>query len=280
MHHFLSRFFLILTIMGLFSFNAKGQEEPDFDYPQQVSKDALAQLKKAQRSGDGQMMVDALVRFSIAKAKISQETMDTIIMQIEDVKKKEQRADYKALLNFLEAAVFKSYRDAYTVYDRENPKDDPLPADYTEWDNNQFNAKIKELVRAALTDEQYLKTCPIGNYNKIFVEGDEMGAVYVPTLFQALCLHCKGLVNDDAFEKEMDQRWLNSCQVGTPEWMYAATETDAIHDDFAEYEKYKDNEHSALFLLNCYATEHYNDLKEYVARFPNSYYTPAVQNKI
>ena len=73
--------------MGLFSFNAHAQDEPDFDYPQQVSKDALAQLKKAQKGGDGQMMVDALVRFSIAKGKISQESMDTIITQIEEVKK-------------------------------------------------------------------------------------------------------------------------------------------------------------------------------------------------
>ena len=124
MHSILSKFILILTIMGLFSFNAHAQQEPDFDYPQQVSKDALAQLKKAQRSGDGQMMVDALVRFSIAKGKVSQESMDTVIMQIEDGKKKESRADYKALLNFLEACVFKDYVEAYGVSDRENATDE------------------------------------------------------------------------------------------------------------------------------------------------------------
>ena len=266
--------------MGLFSFNANAQEEPDFDYPQQVSKAAMAQLKKAQRSGDGQMMVDALVRYSIAKAKISQETMDTIITQIEDVKHKEQRADYKALLNFLEAAVFKSYRDAYGVRGRKNAVDEAPSSDYTEWDIEQFDNKIKELVNEALADERYLMTCPIGNYNKIFVEGDDMGAVYVPTLFQALCLHCKQLVGDDAYEKELDARWLHSCQEGTPEWMYAAIETRAIRDEFAEYEKYKDSEHSALLLLETSATRHYADFKDYVSRFPDSYYTPAVKNKI
>ena len=73
MHKILSKL-LILTIMGLFSFNAHAVEEPDFDYPQQVSKDALAQLKKAQKSGDGQLMVDALVRYSIAKGKVTQES--------------------------------------------------------------------------------------------------------------------------------------------------------------------------------------------------------------
>ena len=112
--------------MGLFSFNAHSQDEPDFDYPQKVSKDALAQLKKAQKSGDGQMMVDALVRFSIAKGKVSQESMDTVIRQIEDVKKKEKRADYKAILNYLEACVFKDYLDAYGVHDREDAVDEAV----------------------------------------------------------------------------------------------------------------------------------------------------------
>ncbi|MBR5030724.1 MAG: hypothetical protein IKX63_06470, partial [Muribaculaceae bacterium] len=266
--------------MGFFSFSAHCQEEPDFDYPQKVSKDALAQLKKAQRSGDGQMMVDALVRYSIAKGKVSQESMDTIITQIEDVKKKENRADYKAILNFLEAYVFKSYHDAYCVYDRENPKDEPLPADYTEWDNNQFQAKIKELINAALADEEALKQCPIGNYSKIFIDGDEMGAVYVPTLYQALCRHCYELLNDDESKKDLEHRWLKSCKEGTAEWMYAADETLAIEDDFAEYQKYKDNEHSAIFLLNTLPQYHYADYKEYVNRFPNSYYTPSVLNKI
>ncbi|MBR5640363.1 MAG: hypothetical protein IKW83_11645 [Muribaculaceae bacterium] len=268
--------------MGLFSFNAHAVEEPDFDYPQQVSKDALAQLKKAQKSGDGQMMVDALVRFSIAKGKVTQESMDTIITQIEDVKKKEKRADYKAILNYLEACVFKDYVEAYGVRDRENAVDEAPSSDYTEWDNEQFSNKIKELIRAALVDEQYLKQCPIDNYSRIFIDGDEMGAVYVPTLFQALCVNSLKLFKyqDDAFEEELEQRWLHSCQEGTPEWMYVATNTNAINDDFAEYQKYKDNEHSAMLLLNSYVSQHYSDLKEYVNRFPNSYYTPIVQNKI
>lgn len=264
----------------MISFNVFADDEPDFDYPVQVSKDALAQLKKAQKSGNGQMMVDALVRFSIAKSKISQESMDTIIMQIEDVKKKERRADFKALLNFLEATIFRSYGSAYHVYGRNNPQEEPMPTDYSEWDSNQFNKKVAELIHAALADEEALLQCPIGNYSQIFIEGDPMGATYVPTLFQALCMHSCAIAGDQALEKELEHRWLNSCREGSPEWMYAATETDALHDYFAQYEKYKDNEHSALLLLETSASEHYIDYKEYVNRFPDSFYTPDVLNKI
>jgi 5-hydroxyisourate hydrolase-like protein (transthyretin family) len=277
---FLSKIILFLTIMGLFSFNAHAQDEPDFDFPQQVSKDALAQLKKAQRSGDGQMMVDALVRYSIAKGKVSQESMDTIITQIEDVKKKEKRPDYKAILNYLEASIFVSYRDAYVSRGRKNAVDEEVSSDYTEWDKAQFDAKVLELINAALADEEALKRCPITNYSKLFIDGDNMGTVYVPTLFQALCMHCKALVKYDDAEEGLDKRWVNSCTPGTPEWMYAMTETSEYYDAFKEYEKYKDNEHSALFLLKSSSTDHYIDYKGYVNRFPNSYYTPEVQNVI
>ncbi len=282
MQKYLSKFILLLTIMGLFSLNAGAQEEPDFDYPQQVSKAALAQLKKAQRSGDGQMMVDALVRYSIAKSKISQETIDTIITQIEDVKKRERRADYRALLNYLEASVLRSYGNSYGTHDRRNAADEEASGDYSEWDKAQLDAKVSELLHAALADEAALKQCPVGNYSKLFVDGNEMGAVLVPTLFQALCIHCTGLVNDNNLEKELATRWINSCTVGSPEWMYAVAEVDpdTCEDYFKEYEKYKDNEHSALLLLKSSATEHYAAYKEYVNRFPNSYYTPEVQNKI
>lgn len=269
--------------MGFFSFNLHASDDPDFDFPQKVSKAALAQLNKAKKSGDGQMMVDALVRFSIAKAKTSQETMDTIIMQIEDVKKKEKRADYKALLNYLEAAVFASYRDAYSSRGRKNAVDEEVSNDYTEWDRAQFDAKVSELIHASLSDEAALKQCPIGNYSKLFVDGNEMGATYVPTLFQALCLHCKKLTTDDDLDEELDQCWVKSCAEGSPEWMYAVTETSEIsgdEDSFKEYEKYKNNEHSALFLLKTDINNHYTDFKEYVKRFPKSYYTPGVQNKI
>lgn len=279
MHKLLSKLILILSVMGFFSFNVHADDEPDFDFPQQVSKDALAQLKKAQKSGDGQLMVDALVKYSIAKAHVSQETMDTIITQIESVKKVEKRADYKAILNYLEAIIFASYREAYVVYDRESAVDDQLPGDYSEWTDAQFETKICELVHNALVEEDALKKCPISNYSKIFIDSDEMGRIYMPTLYQALCYHCQSL--SPLLEKEIEARWIQSCEEGTPEWMYAVTTVrNGVDNEYEAYQKYKDNEHSALLLLECYATDHYIDLKEYVNRFPNSYYTPAVKNKI
>lgn len=280
--HKLLKFIFFLSFMGFLSFSTHAIEEPDFDYPQQVSKAALLQLKKAQKTGDGQMLVDALVRFSIAKSKISQESMDTIITEIEKVKKKENRADYKALLNYFEAIVFNSYRNAYGVYDRQNAVNEEVKGDYTEWSNEEFDQKVKSLILESLKEEQALKLCPISNYSNILINSNEMGRTYVPTLYHFLCI--KALENfgndDNTFGKELKKKWVNSCEEGSPEWFYAMRETDMVDSYVDSYQKHKDNEHSALFLLDTSVWDHYLDYIDYVNRFPNSYYTPEVKNKI
>ena len=282
MHQFFSKIILFLSIMGFLSFNAHAFEEPDFDYPQKASKDALAQLKKAQRSGDGQMLVDALVKFSIAKSQVSQESMDTIITEIEKVKNKENRADYKALLNYFEAIVFDSYKSSFGVRSRENAVNEEASSDYTEWSNDEFDKKIKSLVMDAIADETALKKCPIGNYNQILINSNEMGRTYIPTLYQFLCMKIlEDLSSYDLdFKKEIKQRWVNSCNKGSAEWFYAMTANDMVENEENAYKEYKDNEHSALFLLETSSWYNYDDYKDYLERFPNSIYAADVQNSI
>lgn len=283
MHRFSFKFILVLTVMGLFSFFARAIEEPDFDYPQKVSSQALKQIKTAQKSGDGQMLVDALVRFSIAKSQISKETMDTIITQIETVKKKEKRADYQALLNYFEAVVFKSYCNAYNRHGRSNATNEEKSSDYTEWDNAQFESKVSELLMESVKDKDALLQCPITRYDKIIINADEMGKTYIPTLYQFLCMKGEELTSSrfaSQVNEELKNLWVESCAEGSPEWIYAVSENNKVDNDFKAYLKYKDSEHSAIFLADVYKRDHYNDFREYVARFPNSYYTPQIKNII
>ena len=60
-----------------FPFNASGDDYRiiDFNYPQEVSKEALADLDNALKAGDGELTVDALVRYSIAQSGISKDNM-------------------------------------------------------------------------------------------------------------------------------------------------------------------------------------------------------------
>ena len=90
---------------------AWSQGVADFAFPRKVSAEALTQLDRAMRSGDGNAVVDAMIRYSIAQSSISKQSIDTIMPRIEQLAAKEKRADIKALLYCLEATVLRRYRD-------------------------------------------------------------------------------------------------------------------------------------------------------------------------
>ena len=76
---------LVVAIMGLLPFSLHGAAKDkvvDFNYPQDVSKNALADLENALKSGDGRLVVDAIVRYSIAQSGISEENMGDIVSRI------------------------------------------------------------------------------------------------------------------------------------------------------------------------------------------------------
>ena len=116
------RIFILFTAILLamaFPFNTLGNKVIDFNFPQDVSKQALDDLNKALKTGDGQQTVDALVRYSIAQSGISQDNMPDIIKKIESVSNKEKRPEFKALLYYFEAMAYQGYYNAFTSYEKD-----------------------------------------------------------------------------------------------------------------------------------------------------------------
>ena len=286
MKHLIVKYLVIICIMALFPFGSRGKTKTppaiDFNYPQDVSKNALSDLDRALKSGDGELVVDALVRYSVAQSGISQEQMPDIINRIETTIERERRPEFKALLRYLEAEVMDAYRNNYRIRDRLNPVDEPLPKDYTEWDNDQFNRKICELITLALSEPEALKKVSTSSLSRI-LKGDELGYTLLPTLFEFLSLKgqkvTEGGVDPDLYSHIVDD-WDKATKGNVPAYLYAQT----CHGgrDFMDlYHEYSDNEHSALVLLKSnWDKDFYKGLKEYAARFPNSPYTPEVINKI
>ena len=152
------RILLTVTIMALFSLWSHGKDRAvvDFNFPQDVSKAAISDLNAALKGGDGQMVVDALVRYGIAQSGISQENMPAIVNRIDSAIAVEKRPEIKSLLYYLEAEVFEAYRQNYNRFDRVNPDETEKPNDYTEWDDTQFHSKMDELVSQSLSQPEAL----------------------------------------------------------------------------------------------------------------------------
>ena len=272
---------LVVTIMGLLPFSLHGAAKDkvvDFNYPQDVSKNALADLENALKSGDGRLVVDAIVRYSIAQSGISEENMGDIVSRIESTLQQEKRPEYRALLNYFEACVFKAYQERYGIWDRENPDEAVEPDDYSTWDNERFNKKVDELLRAALSQPEELKRHPITEFEGI-MRYDEQGVRLIPTLYQFLCMKTQEMNDDSSLNKEIETSWKQSVEGNVPAYIYACLKN---HDSAEKlYKQFKDNEHCGLALRDTYGDkEMYSAYKDYVARFPESIYTRSIENKI
>ena len=271
---------LILVIMGLLPlslFGAKDKKVVDFNYPQDVSKTALADLDRALKGGDGRLVVDAIVRYSIAQSGISHDNMPDIVSRIDSAIQLEKRPEYRALLSYFEARVFAAYMARYGVFDRENPEDEADENDYTAWDNTKFSNKIFQLIDQTLSQPEELKRHPIIEFKGI-ITYDKHGALLVPSLYQFLCQQVLEMISDAEQEAKIGASWKQSVEGNVPAYIYASLR---CHDSAEKlYEQFKDNEHSGLALADTYGDEMYKTYKDYVSRFPQGYYTPSIQNKL
>ncbi len=89
---------------------------PDFAFPQKVMADAETRYQEAVKKGDGEALVDALIRWGLAKSSISVDYKDTILARIDTVRAHETRTDIRCLLNILGKQIAQSReRDGYAL---------------------------------------------------------------------------------------------------------------------------------------------------------------------
>lgn len=280
-------FIIILLTMAFPLHSSGGEKEIDFNFPQDVSSEALTDLNKALKAGNGEQTVDALVRYSIAQSSISQDNMADILDRVETVIKKEKQPHIRALLYHLEGLIYQGYRDRYASWsDRKNPEGE-VPADVSEWDHKQFDIKIAELVDKSLADPDALKQVSVTSLPSV-IKCNKLGATYVPSLMEFLSM--KGLemlqgIDDeiaDAQRERISDNWIAATEGNAPANIYAIG-NNQYPLTYDKYKLYRDNEHSAYLLDRMEwkdTNERYRTLQAYVERFPNSMYTPGVRNEI
>ena len=270
-----------------FPFHSSGNNrEIDFNFPQDVTKEALADLDKALKSGDGELTIDALVRYGIAQSSLSQDNMADIITRVENAIAKEKQPHLRALLYHLEAMIYQGYRDRYARWsDRNNPVGE-TPSDYSEWDQMQFDKKITELVEKSLAEPEALKAVAVTSLPDI-IKCNKLGATYIPTLHEFLLMKGKEMLdgvdmNNEDLRERIKADWLATTEGNVPAHIYAMTRT-LPTITIETYRQYQDNEYCANLLDHITwenTKERYKTLQDYVARFPNSVFTDEVKNRI
>lgn len=174
MRHLFTAVLLLLCL----HFSQAAEQKPDFRFPKTVASDAQSDLKRALKSDDGEGVVDALVRYSLAWSSISEENLHDITSRIEQVAASEQRPDIRALLLHLEARVIQAHPNR--------------------WQHLDLNQKLDSLFDASVRDVDSLSQYPITLYPRIIDLGENPdspeareGQRLIPTVAHFVLFHSR-----------------------------------------------------------------------------------------
>ncbi len=277
----------ILTMVLMWGQIVARDNVPDFNFPQDVTKQAEADLKTALSKGNGQLLVDALVRSSLAKSSITIENMSEIVDDIDRVARKESRPDIRALLYHLEARVMSDYTNKFTPINRRNPShrvhNEEVKDKYAYWDSYQFAAAIDSLVNLSLRDRDALLQRSVKDYDDI-IKCNDLGAKYVPTLYHFLSYQSQYLVSDK-LEKKLQADLMTAMPDNAMATVFAKCAPLGNWSSYqkeyqAVYEEFADVPEGGLPLSYLSGDQHYATFQQYVKRFPKSIYANDIRNSI
>ena len=185
-----------LSVVFSLDISAKENNKPDFAYPQQVSQQAEANLKKAMNDGDGNAVVKSLIEYAVAVDKINSDSIQSTIAKIEQVIAKEKDPCTKAILNTLLLEIYSNiYHSAEWIIDRREKVGDGLPADINEWSRADYDEKVMALCDAILIDSDALKNAQLKDYESL-INHNDFTFIFYPTLYDFAIYHITTIVND------------------------------------------------------------------------------------
>lgn len=169
--------------------------EPDFRFPETVINGAIKQIDKAAGKNDGQMLIDGLVKLSVAKSQISEDYMPELIRLTDSMAVSFPDRRIRAVIRSLEAdmyaAAFKRDRQKYTG----RKSAGGTSSDFREWGQEDFTAKIIGLSDSILSGRELLLETDIDKYRKIIII-PEVCPEFTPTLFDMLAHRCIDQIKD------------------------------------------------------------------------------------
>lgn len=256
-HLTISFFTLLLTIAFSINMNAE-RKDPDFAYPKTVSKEALADIKKAKSSPE---LIDALVRYTIAQSKITDESFPDIVAKIDEALAREKDVTARSMLTIFKARVFEARRessDAYIV-DGRVKSTEAEATDYTEWSHDQWATKIRGLIAESLAHPEEAARVPITDY-KVLLEYDDLDVVFYPTVLDFLIKEAERMLPTEYYPTIIGDLYNKQLEIhrdDIPAYIYHKAERGVPDDTTTEqdnaywldlYRQYSDNPYSGIFL--------------------------------
>lgn len=161
-----------------------GAQAPDFAFPKKVEQRAERDLKEALRTGNGDGVVNALIRKGLAQTAVSLDSLPVVLAGIDKVMTEENNPVTKSLLALLEADIYSQIYTSqrWTIDQRPEIVAQGITDDYNLWNRAMFERKVRSLVSGSLGAEEALKNVPVTDYGET-VEIDRGAVTFYPTMF-------------------------------------------------------------------------------------------------
>lgn len=174
-----------MAIASAISVNAIAKV-PDFRYPETVINDATKQITKAEKDGNDKLLIDGMIRFSLAKSQISSDFFPMLAQKADSIANNAKDVRTKALMLGLESDLLAAtYHDDSYKYDQRQKAGTTRPKDMREWSREDYRDRILELSSAMLADKDKLLATPVDKYKDI-IEQSKILPEFTPTLYDML----------------------------------------------------------------------------------------------
>lgn len=220
---------------------------PDFRYPETVINDATKQIEKADKKGNHKVLVDGLVRLSIAKSQISADYMPELINHVDSFAARVSDVRAKSLLLGLESdIVVAAYQHESYKYDSRQKAGDVRPSDPREWCREDYEDRIIELTDSILYHRTELLATPVKDYESI-LEMPNVCPEFVPSLYDMLAHHCIAKINDlaDSYSKGNENSAAKQCVAGIYASLLASHEEGSAPFIYSELQRIKGSENNS-----------------------------------
>lgn len=177
-----------MAIVSAIGINAMAKA-PDFRYPETVINEATTQIEKAEKKGNDKLLIDGMIRFSLAKASISDDNLQALTARVDSIAINAKDARTKALMLGLEGDMLvAAYQNGQYKYNQRQKAGITRPKDIREWSHEDYCDRILELSEAMLADSAKLHDTPVGKYREI-IQQSEVLPEFTPTLYDMLAHH-------------------------------------------------------------------------------------------
>jgi hypothetical protein len=199
-------------------------QHPDFAFPKTVKENASTTLASAEKSGNYENVVMALIQMTIAQAQISRDDTQSLIPEYERLAQRIP-APYSQILYSIEAELYSEFYDkycgSYSYRDRNNDiSNDSIPTDLSLWDKKLFAAKVNELIHKSLSDSNALSHTAISKIKNLLEELTDKQESYYPTVYDLLTYRAVEMLSKFAPTEESSSAIPFDDAVETPTTIY------------------------------------------------------------